>query len=72
MTVQFWLKPDEAPGRWVDRWNDATQVPRLIRIDVIFAPNDSRRWPSLYVEPRVNTPADCVFDVVSRRCRSGG
>jgi general secretion pathway protein J len=70
MAVQFWLKADETPGRWVDRW-DSKQVPRLIRIDVAFGENDQRRWPPLYIEPRVDTPASCVFDVVSRRCRSG-
>jgi hypothetical protein len=70
MAVQFWLKADETPGRWVDRW-DSKQVPRLIRIDVTFGADDKRRWPPLYIEPRVDTPANCVFDVVSRRCRSG-
>jgi general secretion pathway protein J len=70
MAVQFWLKVDETPGRWVDRW-DSKQVPRLIRIDVAFGADDRRRWPPLYIEPRVDTPANCVFDVVSRRCRSG-
>jgi prepilin-type N-terminal cleavage/methylation domain-containing protein len=71
MSVHFWLKSDETPGRWVDRWTDTRQIPRLIRVDVAFAPEDNRRWPLLYVEPRVDTPANCVFDVVSRRCRSG-
>jgi general secretion pathway protein J len=70
MAVQFWLKPETGPGRWVDRW-DSKKIPQLVRIDVAFAPNDKRRWPPLYIEPRVDTPADCVFDVVSRRCRSG-
>jgi general secretion pathway protein J len=70
MAVQFWLKSDETPGRWVDRW-DSKQVPRLIRVDVAFGADDKRRWPPLYIEPRVDTPASCVFDVVSRRCRSG-
>jgi hypothetical protein len=70
MAVRFWLKPDATPGRWVDRW-DSNQIPRLIRIDVVFDANDNRRWPPLYIEPRVDTPANCVFDVVSRRCRSG-
>jgi general secretion pathway protein J len=70
MALQFWLKPDAAPGRWVDRW-DSKQVPRLIRIDLAFSGSDQRRWPPLYIEPRVDTPANCVFDVVSRRCRSG-
>jgi general secretion pathway protein J len=70
VTVQFWLKPGATPGRWVDRW-DSNKLPQLIRIDVTFAANDKRRWPPLYIEPRVDTPASCVFDVVSRRCRSG-
>lgn len=71
MAVQFWLKPNDAPGRWANRWIDSTALPRLIRIDVTFSPTDNRRWPPLYVEPRVDTDASCVFDVVSRRCRSG-
>jgi general secretion pathway protein J len=71
MSVHFWLKSDETPGRWVDHWTDTRQVPRLIRVDVGFAPEDNRRWPPLYVEPHIDTPANCVFDVVSRRCRSG-
>jgi general secretion pathway protein J len=70
MAVQFWLKPDAAPGRWVGRW-DSKEIPRLIRIDVAFSADGKRRWPPLYIEPRVDTSASCVFDVVSRRCRSG-
>jgi hypothetical protein len=69
VAVRFWLKPDQSPGRWIDRW-DSREMPRLIRIDVEFGPNDQRRWPPLYIEPRVDTPVNCVFDVVSRRCRS--
>jgi len=71
ISVHFWLKSDETPGHWVDHWTDTGQVPRLIRVDVAFAPEDARRWPPLYVEPRIDTPANCIFDVVSRRCRSG-
>jgi general secretion pathway protein J len=71
LTVQFWLKPDNVPGLWLDRWTDAASLPRLIRIDVAFAPKDHRRWPTLYIEPKIDTPATCEFDVVSRRCRSG-
>ncbi len=41
--------------------------PRLIRLDVHFAGDDSRRWTSLYVEPRIDTRVTYVFDVVSRR-----
>jgi general secretion pathway protein J len=70
MAVQFWLTSDGAPGRWVDQWN-SREIPRLIRIDVVFAADDNRRWPPLYIEPRVDTPVTCAFDAVSRRCRSG-
>ena len=70
MVVQFLIKPEAGPPRWVDRWIDSSHLPLLIRIDVSFADKDSRRWPPLFVEPRVNTPATCAFDVVSRRCRS--
>jgi general secretion pathway protein J len=70
LTVQFWLTSVDQPGRWVDRWTDRHRPPALIRVDVSFARSDHRRWPSLYVEPRIDTPTSCVFDVVSRRCRS--
>jgi general secretion pathway protein J len=69
LTIQFWLKPDDAPGHWVDHWSDASRVPRLIRIDVAFTQPDNRSWPRLYVESRVDAPANCVFDVINRRCR---
>jgi general secretion pathway protein J len=71
LTIQFWLQPDDAPGRWVDQWADSNALPRLIRVEIAFAPSDPRRWPPLYVEPRVDTSALCVFDVVSRHCRGG-
>jgi general secretion pathway protein J len=71
LTIQFWLQPEDAPARWVDQWVDSNALPRLIRVEVTFAHNDPRRWPPFYVEPRVDTSALCVFDVVSRRCRGG-
>ncbi len=60
LAVQFWLKPEATPGRWVDHW-DSNKLPKLIRIDVAFGVNDKRRWPPLYIEPRIDTPANCVF-----------
>ena len=70
LAVQFWQPANQGPGRWVDRWDDLTHVPPLIRIDVRLSANDSRRWPPLYIEPRVTTPVTCEFDVVSRQCRA--
>jgi general secretion pathway protein J len=69
MTVQFLVKGDAGSAHWVDRWVDSSHLPLLIRIDVRFADKDPRRWPSLYVEPRVDTAVTCAFDVVSRSCR---
>ncbi len=69
LAVQFWQVSPDSPGRWVGTWSGSTELPRLIRIDVSFPDGDRRQWPSLYVEPRVDTAVDCQFDVVSRRCR---
>lgn len=71
LAVQFWLPANESPGRWVDRWDDLTHVPPVIRIDVGLSASDTRQWPPLYIEPRVTTAVSCEFDVVSRQCRSG-
>jgi general secretion pathway protein J len=70
LSIQFLEKPSGLPGRWVDHWNDTTHLPRLIRIDVSFAREDRRRWPPLYVEPRIDTNTNCLFDRVIRRCRN--
>jgi general secretion pathway protein J len=71
LTVAYWRRIGKSEGEWVDHWSDKDTLPRLIRVEVSFAPNDSRRWPPLYVEPRINASANCLFDPVSRRCRGG-
>jgi general secretion pathway protein J len=71
LSVRFFEKPPDAPGRWLDHWSDPTRPPLLIRLDVSFKPGDRRRWPPLFVAPRIDTNATCVFDTVSRSCRSG-
>src|SRR3569833_1223591 len=67
LSFQFWDDREGSEGHWVDTWNETNQLPRLIRIDVQFSPEDRRRWPPLYVEPRLDANAACRFDVVSRR-----
>jgi len=71
VSMRFLRESAESPPVWVDQWNDRRIIPRLIRVDVTFPPSDSRRWPPLYVAPSVDTDANCLFDVVSRSCRSG-
>jgi general secretion pathway protein J len=70
LSIQYWENATGSSGHWVDQWTDTSQLPKLIRIEIRFAASDSRRWPPLYVEPRIDTRASCVFDVVGRRCRA--
>jgi general secretion pathway protein J len=69
LSIQFWAGASGVPGYWISGWEDRAKPPRLIRIEVQFEPGDPRRWPPLYIEPRVDANAQCAFDVVSRRCR---
>lgn len=56
---------------WVDSWRGRQQLPRLVRLKVSFAANDPRSWPDLVMSPRITDDANCQFDVVAQRCRSG-
>jgi general secretion pathway protein J len=58
-----------ANGNWSPSWQAQRQLPQLIRMSVTFAPGDPRRWPELFVVPRVTDDANCTFDVVAQRCR---
>jgi prepilin-type N-terminal cleavage/methylation domain-containing protein len=60
------------PGHWTSGWDAGSGIPRLIRIEVRLGLHDTRDWPALYVEPRLDTDAACHFDTVARRCRSIG
>jgi general secretion pathway protein J len=71
IAIQFWQQSPDVPGHWVPNWRDSKELPGLIRVDVTFPSNDSRRWPPFYVQPRIDAAVTCQFDVVSRRCRSG-
>jgi general secretion pathway protein J len=39
------------PAFWRDQWLDAAQLPRLVRLGVVFPPEDRRHWPDLIVQP---------------------
>jgi general secretion pathway protein J len=43
--------PDQ-PAAWQTRW-DSLAVPELIRIHLVFAKGDRRRWPDLIVAPEL-------------------
>jgi len=70
LSISFLEVTAKDPPQWVDHWIDRSSLPRLIKIDVAFGPADKRRWPPLYVEPKIDAAGNCVFDIISRRCRS--
>jgi general secretion pathway protein J len=38
------------PSGWVEHWSSST-LPRLVRIRIVFAKGDQRRWPEMIVTP---------------------
>jgi len=68
LSIAYWESSLGEPGRWTDHW-EGPALPKLIRIEVRFAPEDHRSWPPLYVEPHIDTDPGCAFDPISRRCR---
>lgn len=49
------------PGAWHDEWIEATTLPKLIRMRVVFAPDDGRIWPDLVVRPMVDGTPTLLF-----------
>jgi general secretion pathway protein J len=51
-----------APGRgepiaWREQWLEARALPDLIRVRIVFAEGDRRRWPDLIVRPMTDAAA---------------
>ena len=54
---------------WRDHWDNAQQLPLMIRIDV--RPKQGPAWPTLYVSPRDAPEAGCrAWDIARQRCAS--
>ncbi|HEY2069246.1 MAG TPA: prepilin-type N-terminal cleavage/methylation domain-containing protein [Rhizomicrobium sp.] len=56
-------------GAWRGSWTNAQALPSLVRVQVKFA--DNRAWPDLIVAPHIEEDASCIFDPVTKKCRSG-
>lgn len=54
LDLAYWGPPaPNQPAGWQSRWV-AAQAPELIRLRLVFAPDDRRRqWPELIVAPRI-------------------
>ena len=52
LDLAYWSPPGtEQPAGWQSRW-DQPDLPELIRVRLVFAENDRRRWSDLIAAPR--------------------
>jgi general secretion pathway protein J len=56
-----------APG-WQPTWVARNQPPELVRVRLVFAAQDRRRWPDLVVRPRTTISTACLVSVRTGRC----
>ena len=68
--VRFDYLEQATPARWVTSWSRRETFPLAIRMRVDFVDGDSRVFPDLVVSPKLDAPAWCEFDPVSRGCRN--
>lgn len=61
-------KGSDAPA-WHSEWSGEMAPPRLVRIDVERSSRSDGEWPPLYIAPRVDIDATCVFDPLTGGCR---
>jgi general secretion pathway protein J len=59
----------ERTAQWVDSWTQHSDMPRLVRIRIVFRPEDTRLWPELLIAPRIAADVGCVYDSGTKRCR---
>jgi prepilin-type N-terminal cleavage/methylation domain-containing protein len=57
---------------WISPWASKPALPGAIRLEIAYPSGYRRTWIPLVVLPRANTPQECSFDQVSRRCRGMG
>jgi general secretion pathway protein J len=49
----FGASDQDVKPRWRDRWEGASKLPLLIRLEITFPPGDRRRWPEFVVAPAI-------------------
>jgi hypothetical protein len=69
LAFEYFSKPEGSQGIWTESWLRQIDPPLLVRLSVRFASGNADDWPDFVVRPRITAPADCQFDMVSRRCR---
>jgi general secretion pathway protein J len=61
-------KGSEVPA-WHSEWAGEMAPPRLVRVEVERSSRSDGEWPPLYIAPRVDIDATCVFDPLTGGCR---
>jgi hypothetical protein len=61
-------KGSDVPA-WHSQWSGEMAPPRLVRIDVERSSRADGEWPPLYIAPRIDIDATCVFDPLTGGCR---
>ncbi len=70
MEISYYgILPPDKLASWHPRWTDRPSPPKLVRIKVAFATNDSRNWPELIVRPAANTDIACVINGTTGKCQ---
>jgi general secretion pathway protein J len=57
------------PAKWEPTWTGRSRLPELIRIRLTFPDGDTRRWPDLFVAPRLRGDVSCRIDFLSGECQ---
>ena len=60
----------QASRDWSLTWTNQEQLPAHVEVALSFPRGDRRVWPLLVAAPRIDQDARCIFDPISRQCRS--
>lgn len=63
----FGSKMLDRPGEWHSQWIKETALPELIRLDLVLQPD--RKWPPIFIRPRMDIDISCIYDPLTDRCR---
>lgn len=55
LELAYWGRHGQAERAWTDRWQ-GPDLPDLVRISLVFAHGDPRRWPPIVVAPMRSKP----------------
>jgi general secretion pathway protein J len=56
LDLSFWQsRPGTAGGSWLQSWT-APNLPDLVRVHLVFPPDDRRHWPDIVVAPMREAP----------------